>query len=155
MLPVKATFSPAEIKDLDVLMSLMSQMQTDDPWSCPFEEAKARAAVETLLRDPSLGRIWLIVVEDEAVGYIVLTFDYSLEYNGKCARVDELFIHKDHRGKGFGSQALRSFEDAARSLGAKTIHLGVHHGNPAIELYRRAGFEEHESYLMTKWIERT
>jgi GNAT superfamily N-acetyltransferase len=153
MLPVKPTFSQAEIKDIDVVVSLMSQMQADDPWSGPFDEAKARSAVETLVRDPSLGRIWLTVVEDEPIGYIVMTFDYSLEYNGKCAWVDEFFIQKNYRGKGFGSQTLRFFEDAARGLGAKTIHLGVHHGNPAIELYRRAGFEAHQSYLMTKWIE--
>ncbi|MBZ5720783.1 MAG: GNAT family N-acetyltransferase [Acidobacteriia bacterium] len=147
-----ATFIPAETKDLDVLISLMSQMQADDPWSGPFEAAKARTAVGTLIRDPALGRIWIIAVGDQPIGYIVMTFDYSLEYNGKCAWVDEFFIQKDYRGKGFGSQALRFFEDAARSLGAKTIHLGVHHGNPAIELYRRAGFKKHDSYLMTKWI---
>jgi len=28
----------------------------------------------------------------------------------------------------------------------------VNHGNPAIELYRRKGFEDHQRYLMTKWI---
>lgn len=149
---MSATFRAAEIKDIDVIVSLMSQMQTDDPWSGRFDVAKARSAVETLLRDPSLGRIWLTVVEDEPIGYIVMTFDYSLEYNGKCAWVDEFFIQRKYRGQGFGSQTLRFFEDCARDLGAKTIHLGVHHGNPAIEVYRRAGFKKHDSYLMTKWI---
>jgi diamine N-acetyltransferase len=153
MLHVTATFSPATTEDLDVLVALMSQMQADDPWSCPFDPTKARTAVETLLQDPSLGRIWLILADAETIGYIVLTFDYSLEYNGKCAWVDEFFIHKDYRGKGLGGQALCFFEDAARDLGARTIHLEVNHGNRAVELYRRAGFEDHNRYLMTKWIE--
>jgi ribosomal protein S18 acetylase RimI-like enzyme len=32
------------------------------------------------------------------------------------------------------------------------VHLEVNHGSPAIDLYRRAGFEDHQRYLMTKWI---
>jgi len=86
------------------------------------------------------------------VGYIVLSFDYSLEYGGRCGWVDEFFVRREYRGKGIGSQALRFFMERARELGVKTVHLGVRCGNPAIELYRRAGFKEHDAYVMTKWL---
>jgi ribosomal protein S18 acetylase RimI-like enzyme len=33
------------------------------------------------------------------------------------------------------------------------MHLEVDKGNnPAFELYRRAGFEDHNRFLMTKWL---
>ena len=62
-------------------------------------------------------------------------------------------MRKAYRGKGIGSQTLEFFAAEAKKLGARTIHLEVNHGNPAIELYRRAGFEDHNRYLMTKWVE--
>jgi GNAT superfamily N-acetyltransferase len=148
----KVTLRDASTADLDLLVALMREMQADDPWSCEFTDHGARDAAQNLLRDPSLGRIWMICLGKDAVGYIVLSFDYSLEYGGKCGWVDEVFVRKEHRGRGIGSQALQFFADRARELGARTVHLGVRRGNPAINMYRRAGFEEHDAYVMTKWL---
>lgn len=147
------SFRPARLTDLKMLVAMMEELQKDDPWSAPFEENRARDAVRGLIADPSLGRVWVICDGANPIGYIVLTFDYSLEYAGKCAWVDEVFVRKQYRGKGIGSQTLEFFAAEAKKLGARTIHLEVNHGNPAIELYRRAGFEDHDRYLLTKWVE--
>jgi len=148
----KVVLRDVSTEDLDRLVVLMREMQVDDPWSCEFTDHGAREAAQNLVRDPSLGRIWMICLDQEIVGYIVLSFDYSLEYGGKCGWVDEFFVRKEHRGRGIGSQALDFFSDRARELGARTVHLGVRRGNPAIALYRRAGFREHDAYVMTKWL---
>jgi GNAT superfamily N-acetyltransferase len=148
----KVCLRDASTEDLDRLVALMREMQIDDPWSCEFTDQRAREAAQNLLRDPSLGRIWMICLGSHVVGYIVLSFDYSLEYGGKCGWVDEFFVRREHRKRGIGSQALQFFADQARKLGAKTVHLGVRRGNPAIKLYRRAGFKEHDAYVMTKWL---
>jgi len=81
---------------------------------------------------------------------LVICFDYSLEYGGKGAWVDELFVKTAARDKGIGTQLLALAEDASRRAGATTLHLEVSHGNPAKELYRRRGFVEHHRLLMTK-----
>jgi GNAT superfamily N-acetyltransferase len=130
------SFVLARAEDLPELFDMMRELQADDPWSCRFDEQLARSAMDELLRDPSLGRVWMIASGAEKIGYIVMAFDYSLEY----------------RGQGIGAQALTFFAEQARQLGVKAIHLEVNHGNPAIELYRRMGFEDHQRYLMTKWI---
>jgi GNAT superfamily N-acetyltransferase len=145
-------FRLATHQDLELIFEMMVELQKDDPWSCQFDEALARTAMDELLRSPSLGRVWLVEDGADAIGYIVMAFDYSLEYQGRGAWVDEFYVRRPHRGKGFGAKALEFFTEQARFLGIKTIHLEVNHGNPAIELYRRAGFEEHGRYLMTKWI---
>jgi GNAT superfamily N-acetyltransferase len=149
---VSLTFQVAGAEDLRELLAMMREMQQDDPWSVPFQEREAATAAERLLRDPSLGRVWFIRGQDEIVGYIVMTFDYSLEYRGRGAWVDELFVRGSHRGKGIGTQALDFFLGQAKEFGAAVAHLEVNHGNPALELYRRVGFEDHKRYLMTKWI---
>lgn len=148
----KVTFRDASTDDLNLLVALMREMQLDDPWSCEFTEEIARQAAGQLLEDASLGRIWMICVAQDVVGYIVLTFDYSLEFRGRCAWVDEFFVRKKYRGKGIGSRALELFAERVRELGARTLHLGVRRGNPAINLYRRAGFKEHDACVMTKWL---
>lgn len=145
-------FRPAGPEDLPLLLSMMKQLQADDPWSIPFDETNAAKAVDGLLHDQSLGRIWMIASNREPIGYIVMAFDYSLEYGGRGAWVDEVFVRRSYRGTGIGTQALEFFVTQARELGATVVHLEVNHGNPAIELYRRLGFEDHQRYLMSKWV---
>ena len=146
------SFPAATPNHLPELLSMMKELQSDDPWSCRFDEAPAGRALDDLLRNPALGRVWLIADNGVPIGYIVMAFDYSLEYLVRGAWVDEFFVRSTHRGKGIGAQALDFFVEQARQLGATTVHLEVNHGNPAIELYRRKGFEDHQRYLMTKWI---
>jgi len=151
-MPIALTFRPAGPEHLPELLEMMKELQSDDPWSVPFDESEVRRVVEQLLSDPDFGRIWLIAAGAETVGYIVMAFDYSLEYRGRGAWVDEFFVRRTHRGLGIGTQALKFFSDQAKNLGVTVVHLEVNHGNPAIELYRRLGFEDHQRYLMTKWI---
>jgi len=146
------TFQAARLADLAELLILMKELQKDDPWSCPFEEAVASRVTADLLSDPSLGRTWLICDGPARIGYIVMAFDYSLEYRGRGAWVDEFFVRPAYRGQGIGTQALAFFAQQAKELGATVVHLEVNHGNPAIELYRRLAFEDHQRYLMTRWI---
>lgn len=44
------------------------------------------------------------------------------------------------QGKGAGSSMLQHFIAAARACGAARLHLEVRDGNPAVGLYRKAGF---------------
>jgi GNAT superfamily N-acetyltransferase len=150
--PIEVRFRLAISDDLGLVLEMMVELQENDPWSCRFDEARARGAMEQLLRDPALGRVWVIEEGSKTIGYIVMAFDYSLEYQGKGAWVDEFYVRRSHRSRGIGAKALEFFAEQALSLGVKAIHLEVNHGNPAIELYRRKGFEEHGRYLMTKWI---
>jgi len=149
---MKVTYRAADPEDLMELLAMMKELQADDPWSCPFDEAATAKVTEQLLRDPGLGRAWFIAAAGENVGYIVMAFDYSLEYRGRNAWVDEFFVRRSHRGLGIGTRALEFFEQQAQELGVAAVHLEVNHGNRAIDLYRRMGFEDHHRYLMTKWI---
>lgn len=44
-------------------------------------------------------------------------------------------------------------QDVCRSLGIKALHLEVDRVNTrAKQLYHRFGFQDHERYLLTKWL---
>jgi ribosomal protein S18 acetylase RimI-like enzyme len=148
------TIRAAVISDIDPLLHLMRGLQQDDPWSVPFRENDVRESLRELLGNPSSGRVFSIHESDSCVGYLVLSFDFSLEYRGKNAWVDELFIQPEFRGRGIGSKTLDFAAEAARDCGAKVLHLEVNRENPAIDLYRRHGLEDHNRYLLSKWLTR-
>ena len=140
--------------DLDSLLPIMRHMQEADPWSEPFREPTVRANLAELLANSIYGVIYIAREASTPIAYLVICFDYSLEYRGKGAWIDELFVEITHRGKGIGTQLLDLAEAASREHQAKFLHLEVTHGNPAIELYRRRGFTDHERYLMSKPLDR-
>lgn len=49
-------------------------------------------------------------------------------------------VHPEARRKGIGQLLLDHFLEAAETDGASRIHLEVREGNPALAMYRRAGF---------------
>ncbi len=140
----------ATTADLDTILFLMTQMQTEDPWSEPFDLPTVRRNLLELLDNSHYGLVYLARDQETAIGYLVVCFDFSLEYRGKGAWIDELFVESSHRGQGIGTKLLDLAETASRESGAESLHLEVNHGNRASELYRRRGFVDHNRYLMTK-----
>jgi len=145
MVEVEIAAAPAAPAVLD----LMERFYAEDRY--PFDREKARAALEPFLADPALGRAWLFKDGGAAVGYFVLTLGWSLEYGGRDAFVDELFVSPSHRGRGLGRRALEVIDEACRELGVHALHLEVEKNNVrAAELYRKRGFEDHDRRLMTR-----
>jgi GNAT superfamily N-acetyltransferase len=84
----------------------------------------------------------------------VLACGFSLEYRGRDAFVDELYVRPDRRDRGIGSRILDAMEAECRRRGIVALHLEVDHDNPdGRRLYLRRGFADHARHLMTKWLE--
>jgi len=144
---------PATAADIEAILPLMRRMYLEDGY--PFEEAASRSALAALLRDPALGLAWVVRDGETAVGYLVLTYGYSLEYRGRDAFIDELFILESHRGRGLGRAAMQLLEAACRDNGVNALHLEVERGKEAATaLYRKFEFEDHDRRLMTRWTRR-
>ena len=52
-----------------------------------------------------------------------------------------LAVSPNHRRRGIGRKLLQDFLDHARTDAIARVHLEVRDGNPAIQMYRHAGFE--------------
>jgi ribosomal protein S18 acetylase RimI-like enzyme len=140
---------PATPADLERLRDLMAANYAESGY--PFDPAAARDCFAAMLRDPALGRVWLVEAGGEVAGYAVLAFGYSLEYRGRDAFVDDLYVAPAQRGRGLGRAALEAVEAAARELGVRALHLEVERGNSAAQaLYRRRGFRDNDRRLLTK-----
>jgi GNAT superfamily N-acetyltransferase len=136
-------------EDLLCLLALMKEYYAYDRHD--FDARRARQAMHRLLGNREFGTVFLIENGNEPVGYLVLALGYSLEYGGRDAFIDEFFILEQHRGKSLGRMALRHAERTARKYDVMAMHLEVtRHNSSVIDMYRRAGFVDHDRHLMTK-----
>jgi ribosomal protein S18 acetylase RimI-like enzyme len=148
---LEALFRVADAADADSLFVMMRELYEHE--SIAFDEPTARAALTQLLADDSFGVAHLILLGGEVAGYLVLTFGFSLEFGGRDAFVDELFVKDEFRGHGMGKAALGFAADICRARGVRALHLEVERANAAAQgIYRKAGFVDHDRYLLTKWL---
>lgn len=142
-------FKLADVADIDLLTEFIWEFYELDHLT--FDKQAVRSALQQILGNDSFGRVWLIQADGNPIGYIVLTLGFSLEFHGRDAFVDEIYIREQHRGRGIGRRAIEFVEGACRSLGVRALHLEVERENAnAQAMYRKVGFEEQDSYLMTK-----
>ena len=119
----------------------------------PFDPALSEPVLRELLARPQLGRVLEIVADRRPVGYAVLALGYSLEFGGRSAFLDELYVEPASRGRGIGTVALGLLQETSRELGARSLALEVGLDNPGAErLYRREGFTSNGRQLMTRRI---
>jgi len=146
------SFRPAGPADLDAVLPLVQAYYAEDGY--PFVPERARHALAGILGEPAFGRVWLLEDDDgAAAGYVVLTLGYSLEYHGRDAFIDELYIAPRLRRHGLAREAMALADRACRELGVQALHLEVEHDKPATEAwYRRLGFQDHNRRLLTRWL---
>ncbi|MCF4970046.1 GNAT family N-acetyltransferase [Nostoc sp. CMAA1605] len=149
---MQINFKLADNNDIDKLLQFIQKLYEVDG-SIAFNAVVARQALIKLLSDELMGRIWLIQDQNSSVGYVIITFSYSLEYGGKDAFIDELYIDKDYQRQGIGKQTIKFLEEVCISLNVRALHLEVEKENTSAQsFYHQVGFVDHNRYLMTKYI---
>jgi ribosomal protein S18 acetylase RimI-like enzyme len=144
-------FRPAKESDTETLIALMRELYKHD--NSYFDEANTRTALPKIFSDESAGRVFMIVLGAEVVGYTVLTFGFSLEFHGRDAFIDELYLTEPYRKQGIGRKTISFLEEICKSSGVDALHLEVERDNTNAQIvYRRIGFKDHSRYLMTKWL---
>lgn len=142
-----AIFRPIESKDIPMAIAMMEEFYAIDNY--PIDANVSRGLMLEFLENESLGKGWIILKDNEPVGYAIMTFVFSFEYKGRIAFLDELFISPMARGLGFGKQALDFVTEQAKALSVKIIYLEIEgHNTIAQKLYLSKGYEIHNRGLM-------
>ncbi len=118
-----------------------------------FDEKTARSAIAGLLQSPKHGEIYLIFRGPGLAGYFVITFCFSLEFHGRFALLDELYLREPYRRQKLGQGVVGFAEGICHRESIAALRLEVGRDNePAKSLYRNSGFAEDARNLMTKWL---
>ena len=111
--------------------------------------APASRAFEALLAAPQLGAVWLAERDGLAVGHVVLTVAFSMEYGGLRGFIDDLYVLPAARGRGIGAALLAAARDGALARGVRALCVETGLANhPARGLYARAGYVDSEHALL-------
>lgn len=131
----------ANPQDVPLLVGLMAEFYAEARYD--LNHAHAAGAFAAILADERLGYVWIIETDDRAVGHIVVTLRFAMEYGGLVACLDDLYVKLHWRNSGLSTAALvevRSFCERA-GIRALTVEVG-HKNGPAQSVYRRVGFTE-------------
>ncbi len=104
--------------------------------------------VESLLKNPSRGRYFVAVKDEEVVGQVMVTTEWSDWRNGSVWWLQSVYVSKRHRREGVYRLLHEHVRETACSEKVIGIRLYVERDNlPAQETYRALGMERSQ-YLM-------
>ena len=139
-------FDPVGEPDAETLVNLARAFHHED--GHPLDKA-GEMALRQIAHGEPFAQAWLVRQQGQALGYVIITLGFSVEYGGRDGFIDDLYLVPAARGRGFGREVLEFTLERARELGIRTLHLEVETGNEsATRLYRAAGFEETGRHLM-------
>ena len=134
--------------DADVVAEMAKTFNAED--GHPLSDKGCYAVLAMLEPGFDQGMILVLEVDGEIAGYGSLSFGYGVEHGGRETFVEDIFIGAAWRNRGYGTLLLKALEAQAREAGCKAVLLEVMPGNPAERLYRRMGYGDRGSILMTK-----
>ena len=147
---MSASLTLAAPDHLEKLLPLVTACQDEE--GIEVSDDLRRAALVPLLEGIPHGTIYLIGPPRSPIGYIVISFGWSLEFGGLDGFIDELFIRRAVRGRGIATDVLLALPKALAEVGLRALHLEVARTNEsARKLYLRTGFKARDGYhLMTR-----
>lgn len=127
--PAAIALTPGTSRDLDSVIEVM-----DAAFDDRFGEAWTRSQCSGILPLPGVRLIVARAPDGNAVGFSLIRIVVD------DAELLLLAVAPNFRRKGIGRKLLDDFLHHAREIGASKVHLEVRDGNPAIAMYRAAGF---------------
>lgn len=103
--------------------------------------AGLKRALELFLERPELGFVWVAYDDAGLAGACVICYAISTSLGELVAKLDDVSVKADRRGKGIGTALLQQLKDQLRLEAVGRIDVAVHINNPeARRFYERLGF---------------
>ena len=141
-MPEQTTIEPATIDDLPQLADLLYDLFSQEADFIPNRDKQLRG-LRLILEQPNRGRIFVLRVGPRIIGMINLLITISTAEGGFVLILEDLIVHSDHRGQGFGGRLLEHALAYAREKGFLRITLltDKKESRPR-EFYEQHGFRQ-------------
>ena len=131
---------PATIEDLPALTELVMELFSRSGDFTP-DRALQERGLRLILEQPSRGRIFVVRNKDRIFGMVNLLFTISTARGGFVILLEDVVIHPDHRGQGYGAMLVDYVVDFAKKKNFKRITLLTDRiSNVSQKFFERHGF---------------
>jgi GNAT superfamily N-acetyltransferase len=97
--------------------------------------------LDLFLERPELGFVWMAFDEEGAAAVCVVCYAISTSMGSVVAKLDDVSVKEDRRGKGVGTVLIGRLKEELRKEGVTRIDVAVHMENPdARRFYEKTGF---------------
>jgi diamine N-acetyltransferase len=142
----------ASLRDGKILLRLIKAYYRYE--GLRFDCKMIERGLSEFLGRPEFGEAWLISDGRRAIGYLIFTFLFDLEFGGRQVGITDLFIYSRFRRKGVGRHVLCQLDRFCKAKRIRSIELQVLKKNRKVTgFYRRVGFREHDRIPMSKQLD--
>ncbi len=133
---------PATLDDLPELVDLLVDLFTMEADFVPDKDNQTRG-LRLILEEPSRGRIFVLRNDHQIIGMINLLITISTAEGGFVLLLEDVVIHRDHRGQGYGTKLIDHAVEFAKMKNFLRITLLTDRGNEqSKKFYLERGFVE-------------
>ncbi|MFZ4387222.1 MAG: GNAT family N-acetyltransferase [Chthoniobacterales bacterium] len=141
-MPDQLLIEPATLDDLPQLADLLYDLFSHEADFIPNKEKQMRG-LRLILEQPNRGRIFVLRGGERIIGMINLLITISTAEGGFVLILEDLVVHSDHRGQGYGGRLLEHALGYARSKDFLRITLLTDKlEESARSFYERHGFRQ-------------
>jgi len=107
--------------DLARVTALMARYHEEA--ALPHDDDHRSAVAAPLLEGSPLGAIWLIGPARAPLGYVTITFGWSVPQGGMVGWLAEIYIRQSVRNRGIGTESLHAVAVSLRGAGLRAMHV--------------------------------
>lgn len=142
----------ATIEDLPDLVDLVMELFSLQDDFTPDQLAQERG-LALILEQPARGRILILRNGHRIIGMVNLLFTISTAMGGFVVLMEDVIIHPDHRGQGYGTMLIEHATDLALQKDFKRITLLTDKISAESQsFFRKHGFEYSNMIPMRKIV---
>ena len=146
------SISPALEKDIPGIIDYQVKMAKETE-ELELAQKTVRAGVEAVFKDRGKGTYYVVKYQDQLVGCLLTTFEWSEWRNGTVLWIQSVYIKEDFRKRGL-FKALYEYlkEKVTKDDQLKGMRLYVDKSNKrAQEVYEKIGMDG-QHYQLFEWI---
>ena len=96
--------------------------------------------VESCIKNSPYIEGYVFEIENKIIGYGMIAKSFSTEFGGECIWIEDIYLEKDYRAKGFGTKFINYVKE---NFPGKILRLEAEHDNQrALTTYKKFGFKE-------------
>ncbi len=136
--------------DLPHLVDLLTELFALESDFTPDPDKQLRGLL-TILDEPELGKLFVARVDGKVVGMANALFTISTAEGDRALLLEDVIVHRDHRGCGLGRQLVEHVLDWAKLRGIVRVTLLADRDNhSALDFYRKLGFGDSNMMVLRR-----